>query len=158
MPRALISPRTSWSSLAPSVACTLAATLSRLTCARYSVAGTPATVAWPAWNTPLETANRCHRAQVGSPAQARGDDLEALPGRTLLRSILTHALWPGICLRAAADTRMYSVPAAPFTTRILMAPAGATAPFPTRMLLVLSAKRIGGEVHPPRPGDRVALV
>src|SRR6266516_3146580 len=57
MLRALISPRTSWASLAPSVACTLAATLSRLTCARYSVAGTPATVAWPAWDTPLETAN-----------------------------------------------------------------------------------------------------
>src|SRR5262249_48156512 len=119
--RALTSPGTSWPPRPPSGACPLPAPLSGLPCARYSAAGTPATVAWPAWDTPLETANRCHRAQAGSPAQARGDDLEAWPGRTLLRAMLTHALWPGTCLRAAAGTRMYSVPAGPLTTRIFMA-------------------------------------
>src|SRR5262249_23396631 len=151
MLRALISLRTSWASLAPSVACTLAATLSRLTCARYSVAGAPATVAWPAWDTPLETANRCHRAQVGSPAQARGDDLEALPGRTWSRSMLTHALGRGICLRAAADTRMYSARAAPSPTRTLMAPGGATAPFPTSLSLVFSANELAAKSPRPDP-------
>jgi hypothetical protein len=65
--------------------------------------------------------------------------------------MLTHALWPGICLRAAADTRMYSVPAAPFTTRILMAPVGATAPFTTRMLLVFSANELAAESTRPDP-------